>query len=61
MDNVFPKVFVKPVENDISLMILEKAYAQAYGNYSVLNMGHACDSLRDLTGAPTEYIDLKDE
>ena len=24
-------------------------------------MGHACDSLRDMTGAPTDYIDLKDK
>jgi hypothetical protein len=24
-------------------------------------MGHSCDSLRDMTGAPSEYIDLKDK
>ena len=33
VDNLFPKVFTKPVGNDISPMILEKAYAQAYGNF----------------------------
>lgn len=61
VDNLFPKVFAKPVGNDISLMVLEKAYAQAYGNFDVINMGHSCDSLRDVTGAPTYYIDLKDK
>jgi hypothetical protein len=40
-------------------MIMEKAYAQLYGNYEVINLGHSSDALRDLTGAPTEYIDLK--
>ena len=40
-------------------MILEKAYAQLYGNYDVINLGHASDALRDLTGSPTFYIDLK--
>lgn len=60
VDNLFPKVFIKPVKNNISPMILEKAYAQAYGNFSILKVGHSCDSLRDLTGAPTEYINLKD-
>ena len=61
VDNLFPKIFVKPVGNDISPMILEKAYAQAYGNFSILKIGHAYDSLRDLTGAPSEYIDIKSE
>jgi hypothetical protein len=42
-------------------MIMEKAYAQLYGNYEVINLGHASDALRDLTGSPTEYIDLKIE
>ena len=60
VDNLFSHIFVSPIRNNISLMILEKAYAQAYGNFSVLTMGHANDSMRDLTGAPTEYIDLKD-
>lgn len=59
VDNLFSKIFVKPVLNDISLMVLEKAYAQAYGNFEITNMGHSCDSLRDMTGAPTEYIDIK--
>jgi hypothetical protein len=39
--------------NNISLMILEKAYAQAFGSFCVLNFGHARDALQNLTGAPT--------
>lgn len=33
VDNLFPNVYLKPVGNDISPMIIEKAYAQAYGNF----------------------------
>ena len=33
VDNLFPKLYCKPVGNDISPMILEKAYAQSYGNF----------------------------
>jgi calpain-15 len=61
VDNLFAKVYVKPVLNDISPLILEKAYAQSYGNYDVLHVGHANDALRDLTGAPALYLDLKDK
>lgn len=61
VDNLFPKLYCKPVLNDISPMVLEKAYAQSYGNFEVINMGHACDSLRDLTGATTVYLDFKDK
>ena len=42
-------------------MILEKAYAQVYGNFDVIHMGHSTDALRDLTGAPAVYLDLKDK
>lgn len=34
-------------------MIIEKAYAQTYGSFEVINVGYAIDALRDLTGAPT--------
>ena len=40
-------------------MILEKAYAQVYGNFEVIHMGHSVDALRDLTGAPAAYLDFK--
>lgn len=56
VDNLFPKVYSRPIENDIGPMILEKAYAQLYGNYEIINNGYSADSLRDLTGAPSEYL-----
>jgi calpain-15 len=61
VDNLFLNIYCKPIGNDISPMILEKAYAQVYGNYDVINVGHASDALRDITGAPTSYIDLKNK
>lgn len=61
VENMFTKVYCQPVGNDVSPMILEKAFAQVYGNYEVIVLGHASDALRDLTGAPTAYIDLKDK
>ena len=42
-------------------MILEKAYAQSYGNFDVINLGQSNDGLRDLTGATTVYLDLTDK
>jgi len=41
-------------------MLIEKAYAKIYGNYSNIEVGYSADALKDLTGAPSEYIDLKD-
>lgn len=61
VDNLFPKIYCRPVGNDISPMVLEKAYAQLYGNYDVIVLGHSTDASRDLTGAPTIYVDFKDK
>ena len=61
VDNLFPNVYCRPVGNDISPMILEKAYAQSYGNYDVINLGHSNVALRDLTGATTVYLDFTDK
>ena len=61
VDNLFAKIYVKPVFNDISPIILEKAYAQSYGNFDVLKIGQSNDALRDLTGAPAFYLDMKDK
>lgn len=51
VDNLFSNLYVKPVGNDISPMLLEKAYAQVYGSFDVVNLGYAIDAMRDLTGA----------
>jgi len=42
-------------------MLLEKAYAKMYGGWSNIHLGFSCDALRDLSGAPTEYIDIQNE
>jgi hypothetical protein len=59
LSDLFPQVFAKPVANDISIMILEKAYAHAYGSFNALQVGFSRDALHDLTGAPTTYINIK--
>lgn len=41
-------------------MLLEKAYAKAYGGYYRLNLGRAGEALRDLTGAPSYGYLLKE-
>ena len=53
VDNLFTKIYSKPIGNDITTMVIEKAYAQLYGNYQVISHGYSADSLRDLTGAPS--------
>ena len=61
VDNLFPKVYSPPIGDDISPMVLEKAYAQLYGHYQILKIGYSADALRDLTGAPSEFLELKDK
>jgi calpain-15 len=40
-------------------MLMEKAYAKAFGSYNVIAAGWPKDALRDLTGAPSEEFDHK--
>ena len=37
-------------------MLLEKAYAKLYGAYDKIEAGLAGHALRDLTGAPYQYL-----
>lgn len=68
VDDYFPVrapyqlAFVKPTQNqkEIWVMLLEKAYAKAYGGYFKLNLGRAGEALRDLTGAPSYGYKLSD-
>ena len=41
--------------------LLEKAYAKAHGSYNAISGGWVSEALLDLTGAPTESIDLSEE
>jgi hypothetical protein len=52
-------IFSKPFNNDIWVMLLEKMYAKVYGGYRNIDFGFSTDALKDLTGAPAEYIDIK--
>lgn len=40
-------------------MLLEKAYAKVYGGYKNIEVGYSQDALSDLTGAVSDYIDIK--
>lgn len=70
LDEYFPVVgdgpnaqlaFSKGDQNEIWVMLLEKAYAKVYGSYWNIVGGDPVHALRDLTGAPYERIeDLKD-
>ncbi|EGR27039.1 hypothetical protein IMG5_202770 [Ichthyophthirius multifiliis] len=53
--------FAKSIRNGIWVQLLEKAYAKCYGGYQKIEVGYSCDSLKDLTGCPTEYIDIKNQ
>lgn len=49
-----------PYNGDIGVMLIEKAYAKQYGrSYKNIEVGFSLDAIKDLTGAPAEYIDLK--
>jgi calpain-15 len=46
--------------NEIWVLLLEKAYAKAYGSYYRIEGGNPAVALRDLTGAPYCNFDVKD-
>jgi hypothetical protein len=70
LDRLFPvtnhsltPLFARPsatIADGTWQMFLEKAYAKLYGSYKSLDLGHSSIAFNDLTGAPTEYIDLDD-
>lgn len=42
-------------------MILEKSWAKLYGSYMNISAGHAEECLHDFTGAPINFVRLKDK
>lgn len=43
--------YARIVDNDITSLVLEKAYAQMYGGYDVIKGGKAINAMKDLTGS----------
>lgn len=49
--------FSRAQGQELWVLLLEKAYAKAYGTYEAIEGGNPSVALRDLTGAPYENID----
>lgn len=52
--------FSRAQGNELWVLLLEKAYAKAYGSYYKIEGGNPAVALRDLTGAPYQNFDSKD-
>jgi hypothetical protein len=68
LDDYFPckaksrtPAYTKNRENFLWPMLLEKAWAKVHLGYLNIASGKARDALRDLTGAPTETFNLKEQ
>ena len=53
--------FSKTDQNELWVILLEKAYAKAYGSYWEIIGGDPVHALRDLTGAPYDRIENFDD
>lgn len=68
IDDYFPvnrggaPVFARPTQgqNEIWVMLIEKAYAKAYGGYYKIGLGRAGEAFRDLTGAPSDTYEMEE-
>lgn len=56
-DKMNRPAFSTSKENELWVMLVEKAWAKISGNYENSIKGLCCESFRALTGAPVEYID----
>ena len=53
--------FSQAVQNKLWVMILEKVYAKVYGCYQYIERGFTIETVRDLTGAPGRYHEIRPE
>lgn len=66
LDDYFPcseeggPIFSRSNGNELWVLLIEKAYAKAHGNYYTLRGGFANEGMMDLTGSPTECFDFED-
>ena len=51
-------LFSRSAQQDMWILLLEKAYAKLHGNYYTLRGGLVSEALSDLTGSPISVIDL---
>jgi calpain-15 len=66
VDDYFPcyqgePAFSKAHDDELWVLILEKAWAKVHGSYERIEAGFAENVLRDLTGAPSEVVHNDDE
>ena len=64
LDEYFPycnnePAFSRSVDQELWVMLLEKAWAKLYGSYRYIQAGFPEEALHDLTGAPINKISLK--
>jgi calpain-15 len=67
LDDYFPcypsagLLFSRSQDNQMWVMLLEKAYAKLHGSYMLLRRGRTVEALSDLTGCPAETIELESD
>ena len=53
--------FTKGNGKELWVVILEKAWAKVHGDYLSIIGGFSDEAFRDLTGAPSRMVDLRNE
>ena len=67
IDDYFPclpkgnPLFSRAHDNEMWVLLIEKAYAKLHGNYFTLRGGFANEGMIDLTGCPTSTYDFECE
>ena len=50
--------FTKANGNELWVLLAEKAWAKIHGSYHKTHWGYACETMRDLTGAPSKDYEI---